>query len=176
MQLCNVLAVISDDIKHESIRFEEKQATHSYEHPVNLNAVYCGNTEIGEIGIVHPIVSKKIDKKAAIVFAEIDVEAFAKIADNGIVYDEPSRYPEMEVDLTFVADLFAPIGKAIEAVKSALVKKVSVVDTYTDENGKAITVRIIFADKSKTLKREDVSAVTDKITEALKSENIFLKD
>jgi phenylalanyl-tRNA synthetase beta chain len=176
MQLCNVLAVISDDIKHESLRFEEKQATHSYEHPVNLNAVYCGDTEIGEIGIVHPVVSKKIDKKAAIVFAEIDVEAFAKIADNGIVYDEPSRYPEMEVDLTFVADLFAPIGKAIEAVKSALVKKVSVVDTYTDENGKAITVRIIFADKSKTLKREDVSAVTDKITEALKSENIFLKD
>ena len=91
--------------------------------------------EIGEIGIVHPVVSKKIDKKAAIVYAEIDVFDFAEIKNASITYCEPSRFPEMEIDISFVSDKFAPIGDAIKAENCSLIKSVSVVDTYTDENG-----------------------------------------
>ena len=130
---------------------------------------------IGELGLVYPTVSAKIDKKAAIVYAEIDVPAFAEIEAAGISYDEPSKYPEMDVDLTFRADKFAPIGDAVKAVGSPLVKKVALADTYTDENGKTITVRILFSDKTKTLTREEVSAVTDKVIADLAAQGIALK-
>jgi phenylalanyl-tRNA synthetase beta chain len=175
MELRDMIAVIADDIKHETIALKEKTAEHSYQHPINLNAIYCGDREIGEIGIAHPVVSKKIDKKAAVVFAEIDVRAFSEIKNNSITYTEPSKYPEMEVDLTFVANVFAPIGVAIAAAKSPIVKNVKVVDIYKDETGKAITVRITFSDNTKTLTREEVAAVVDDVTEKLESKGISLK-
>ena len=112
-ELAKMLSVLADDVKHKSLAFAPMTATHSYQHPRNLNAVSCDGVTFGEIGLVHPAVSKKIDKKAAIVYAEIDVQAFAQIADAGIHYKEPSRFPGMEIDLSFVSETFAPIGKAI---------------------------------------------------------------
>lgn len=175
LELRDMLAVIADDIRHESLSFEKIEAKHSYQHPKNLNAVMCGGKTIGEIGVVYPTVAKKIDKKASIVYAEINVADFAGIVSGNMTYDEPSKYPEMEVDLTFMSDRFAPIGSAIDAVGSPLVKKVSVADTYTDDSGKSITVRILFSDRNKTLTREEVSAVTDKVIENLESQGISLK-
>ena len=58
---------------------------------------------------------KNIDKKAAIVFAEIDTEALASIAPAPIVYREPSRFPGMEQDLTFVVNRCQPILDAVKA-------------------------------------------------------------
>ncbi|MDE6834922.1 MAG: phenylalanine--tRNA ligase subunit beta [Ruminococcus sp.] len=175
LELRDMLAVIADDIKHSGLDFAKIEATHSYQHPRNLNAIICNGKTIGEIGIVYPTISKKIDKKASIVFAEIDVTDFAQTETASLVYDEPSKYPEMEVDLTFMADRFESIGNAIKAVKSTLIKKVSSAGTYTDESGKSITVRILFSDKTRTLTREDVSAVTDQIIENLKESGINLK-
>ncbi len=175
-ELSDMLAVIVDDIKHKAISFKAIEAEHSYEHPVNLNAVYCDGIELGKIGIAHPVVSKNIDKKAAIVFAEIDVSAFADITNASIVYEEPSRFPEMEIDLTFVSDTFAPIDEAIKAQDCALIKKVGVADVYEDENGKAITVRILFSHPERTLTGDEVKAVTDAILKTLESKNIFMKN
>ncbi len=176
LELRDMLCVMADDIKHEALAFTKKEAVSSYQHPRNLNAITCGGVEIGEIGVVHPTVSKKLDKKAAIVYAEIDVQAFSAIAGSGIAYAEPSKYPEMEVDLTFVTNQYAPIGEAISAVNSALVQKVSVADTYEDESGKSITVRIVFADKTKTLTREEVTAVVDAIIAKLSENGVSLKN
>ncbi|MDE6500497.1 MAG: phenylalanine--tRNA ligase subunit beta [Ruminococcus sp.] len=175
MQLRDIIAVIADDIKHTGISFRKMEAVHSYQHPRNLNAVICGEKEIGEIGIVYPTISKKIDKKASIVYAEIDVADFAEVVSDSIVYDEPSKYPEMEIDLTFMADKFETIGQTIKNVDSPLVKKVSLAGAYTDNSGKSITVRILFSDKSRTLTREEVSAVTDRIISDLKEKGINLK-
>ena len=108
--LRDILATMTDDIKHKELTFEAKQATKDYQHPRNLNKIFCDGVEIGEIGIVHPAVSKKIDKKAAVVFAQIDVEKFAKIENASISYEEPSKFPEMEIDLSFVSQRFAPIA------------------------------------------------------------------
>ena len=175
LELRDILAVTADEIKHLPLAFAKKEASHSYQHPRNLNAILCGGVEIGEIGVAHPTVGKNIDKKAAIVFAEIDVAKFAELTAKGIAYDEPSKYPEMDVDLTFVNDLYAPIGKAIEAADCPLIRKVSVVGTYEDEAGKSITVRIVFADRTKTLTREEVSAVVDGIIADLAKDGISLK-
>lgn len=174
-ELRDMLAVIADDIKHRTLTFEKKDATKSYQHLRNLNTVLCDGKAVGEIGIVHPTVSKKIDKKASIVYAEIDFSDFAYIDNASIKYEEPGRFPGMEIDLSFVSNTFAPIAKAIEAQNCELVKGVSVVDTYTDENGKSITVRIAFAHPERTLTGEEVKAVTDKVIEDLAASGIALK-
>lgn len=174
-ELRDMLAVVADSCRHKALTFAKKEARHSYQHKKNLNGIYMDGVEIGEIGIVHPAVNRRIDKKAAIVYAEVDVKALSRITGDVIRYDEPSRFPEMTVDLSFVADGFEKIGKAIKDAGSRLIKKVSVVDVYSDENGKSITVRMLFSHGEKTLTREEVTEVTDKIIEELKKENITLK-
>ncbi len=174
-ELRDMLAVVADDINHQELSFEPMEATHSYQHLKNLNKIFCGGAEIGEIGIVHPVVAKKIDKKAAIVYTEIDMEVFAKIENAGILYKEPSRYPEMEIDISFVSEKFAPINDAIKAENSPLIKSVSVVDTYADENGKSITVRLIFSHPERTLTKEETMAVVESVTLRLEKDGILMK-
>ena len=105
-ELRDMLAVVTDDIKHRNLTFKKIEATHSYQHPKNLNEIYCDGVKLGCIGIVNSVVSKKIDKKASIVFAEIDVEEFAKITNASISYEEPSRFPGIDIDLSFLSNSF----------------------------------------------------------------------
>ncbi len=174
-ELYTMLCVMADDIKHESIEASAIEATKSYQHIRNLNALYCAGKKIGEMGVVHPIVSKAIDKKASIVYMEIDVNDFATIENKSISYEEPSRFPEMEIDLSFVADKFAPILEAIKAQNCPLIKSVSVTDIYEDESGKSITTRIVFSHSERTLTREEVTEISDKIIADLAQKNITLK-
>lgn len=174
-ELRDILETMADDLKHRSLTFEKKAAEHSYQHPRNLNKVLCDGAEIGEIGIVHPVVSKKIDKKASVVYAEIDINDFSAIENASIQYEEPSKFPAIDIDLSFVSSAFAPIAKAIKAANSSLIKKVEVTDVYEDDNSKSITTRITFAHPEKTLTRDEVSEITDKIISTLKSDGIELK-
>ena len=175
-ELRDMLAVIADDIKHEELSFEKIEATHSYQHPKNLNKIYCGGKLLGEIGIVNSVVSKKIDKKANVVYAEIDVAEFSKIKNKSISYKEPSKFPEIEIDLSFVSESFAPIKKAIEKANCELIKSVGVTDVYADENGKSITTKIVFSHNEKTLTKDEVMEIVNGIIEDLKTQNITLKN
>ena len=175
-ELRDVLAVVLDDLKHTAISFRKKEASHSYQHPKNLNAIFANGVELGEIGIVNPVVSKKIDKKANIVYAEIDVTDFANIENASIKYEEASKFPEIEIDLSFVSETFSPIMKAIENASCALIRNVSVVDTYADENGKSITTRLIFSHPERTLTKEEVLEVVNGIVAELESRSIKLKN
>ncbi len=174
-RLRDILAVAINEIKHKELSFAKLEAAYGYQHPKNLNSVICDGVNLGEIGIVHPAVSKKIDKKASIVYAELDVTKISEIENAGIRYEEASKYPSMEVDLTFMSDSYAPIKAAIEETNSPILKKANVVDIYVDDEGKAITVRLIFSSFERTLTREEVQAVSDSIIESLAKDNIPLK-
>lgn len=174
-ELASMLSNLAGDIKHKALTFEAIEPTHVYEHPRNLNAVLCDGAALGVIGTVHPTVSKKIDKKASVVFAEIDVRTFADLENAGIHYSEPSRFPEMEIDLSFVSDTYAPIGKVIAAANCDWIRKTAVVDTYRDAAGKSITTRLTFANPERTLTREEVMQVVDSIIADLKKDGVALK-
>ncbi len=174
-RLRDMLAVTVDDLKHQPLTWEKAEATHSWQHPKNLNNVICAGVVLGQIGVAHPMVSKKIDKKAAIVFAEIDVNALSHVDAQRIAYVEPSRFPGMEQDLTFIADKYEPIRKAIESANSPLISKVAVIGTYTDDAGKSITVRLFFSHAERTLTREEVQAVVDIVVADLEKQGILLK-
>ena len=174
-ELRDILATITGDLRHLELSYKAVEAAHSYEHPRNLNAIVLGGKEIGKIGIVHPVVSKKVDKKANIVFAEIDVTDFADTASAEIKYEEPSKFPGIEIDLSFVTEKYAPVGEAIKNANCSLIKGAEVVDLYRDENGKSITVRIYFAHPEKTLTREEVMNVVNGIIDELSAKGIELK-
>ncbi len=173
-KLRDILAVTVDELMQRELSFSKLEASHSWQHPKNLNLISCDGLVLGEMGIVHPSVSKKIDKKAAMVYAEIDMAYLSQVTGAGIHYEEASRYPGMEIDLTFVAKMYEPIRQAIVEANSSLLRKVKVIDIYEGDET-AITVRLSFGCMDRTLTREEVTAVTDGIVAKLAQAGIALK-
>ena len=177
-ELRDILATITDDIKHKALTFKPKEAEHSYEHPVNLYEIILDGKTLGEIGIVHPVVSKKIDKKADIVFAEIDMETFASVENASITYSEPSKFPPMTYDLsvelpdkTFYADLMVCWNE----VDTDLLKGTRIVDTYDTDTIHSVTIRFEFGSNERTLESSEVQSIMDKIIENLSKINVKLR-
>ncbi|MBQ3266215.1 MAG: phenylalanine--tRNA ligase subunit beta [Ruminococcus sp.] len=170
-----IIETLVDELKHKTVSFEKLEPEFDFEHPVNLNAVIVDGKVIGKIGLIHPSVMKKLDKRACVVFAEIDMDKFAAIENYSIRYVGPSKFPGIEIDLSFLTSRFAPIKKAIERAACELIKDVAVIDIYEADENSSIAVRLTFSDNSRTLTREEVTAVTDGIIADLEKDGVLLK-
>lgn len=175
-EMRNILYTLVNNLKHKEIELKPANSKYNYEHPKNYATVIADGNNIGYITLIHPLVSNSIDKKSALVCAEIDMKCLAQVTLGSIEYEEPSKFPEIDIDLSFVTDTYEPIKNAVLQVNSPLVKKISVTDIYKDEKSKSITVRITFAHKDRTLTMEEVQAVANEIIEILKTKSISLKD
>ena len=178
-RLRDILAELASDIKHRELDFVKAEPQHCYEHPVNFNRVMLGGKDIGYIGIVHPTVSKAIDKKASIVFAEIDVNEFASAATQPIEYDEPSKYPSIEYDLSMDIPAGVYFGNLRDCWKDAggkLLRRVGIVDTYDTEEIHRITVRFEFGSHDRTLSSAEVQQIVDKIIGDLAGKGVSIKN
>ncbi len=173
----DILCALAADIKHSDLEFVKTEPTHSYEHPVNLNRVILNGIDIGIIGIPYPDVSKAIDKKASIVFAEIDVNKFAEAETKPLEYDEPSRFPAIEYDLSMdIPDgvLFSSLKKHWNDKHNGLLKSVGIIDIYDTDTIHRLTVRFVFSSKVRTLSSAEVQEIINTITSSLSSEGITI--
>ena len=130
------------------------------------------------MGIAHPSVSKKIDKKANVVFAEIDMNAFTESETASIVYDEPSKFPAMTYDIS----VEIPEGMLFEAIANCwkneggeILKSAKIVDTYDTEEVHSITIRFEFSSSERTLSGAEIQEIMDKIIANLKDINVNLR-
>ncbi|MCI6616890.1 phenylalanine--tRNA ligase subunit beta [Ruminococcus sp.] len=178
-ELRDMLAVITSDIKHETLSFKKAEPKHSYEHPVNLNTVMIGDKEIGTIGIVHPVVGKKIDKKASIVFAEIDMSEFTQAENAAIVYEEPSKFPPIDYDISLEIPsgvFYSDLAESWKNEGGAILKNTKIVDTYDTETVHSITVRFEFSSNERTLSSNEVQDIIDKVIANLEKLGVKLRN
>lgn len=176
--LRDILATFTDDLKHRELSFEVTSPTHPYEHPVNLNKVILDGEILGVMGIVHPSVGKKIDKKANIVFAEIDIEKFASVKNASILYNEPSKFPPMTYDLSLELKegvFFSSLKECWNGLGNDILKNTKIVDTYDTEEIHSMTVRFEFSSNERTLSSAEVQEVMDKIIANLKEIGVNLR-
>lgn len=177
-KLRDILAVVTDDIKHKALTFKAAQPEHSYEHPINLNRIFIDDREIGKIGIVHPVVVKKIDKKTNVVFAEIDINDLSSVSDSGIIYEEPSRFPTMDYDISLDIPsgiFYDKLSKCWTDEGKDILKSTRIIDTYDTETVHSITVRFEFSSIERTLSSAEVQKIMDKIIENLSAMGVNLR-
>ncbi len=178
LELRDILAVLAGDIKHKTLSYKSAQPTHSYEHPVNLNTILIDDAAIGTMGIVHPAVMKKIDKKANVVFAEIDMAAFTDAATDAIVYDEPSKFPAMTYDISVeipAGVLFQDMAACWSNDQSGLLKSTRIVDTYDTDTVHSVTIRFEFSSSERTLSSAEIQEIMDKVVEKLSEMGVTLR-
>ncbi|MBP3401482.1 MAG: phenylalanine--tRNA ligase subunit beta [Clostridia bacterium] len=175
----DIAAELCRDILHTEPEFVSAECDYDFEHPVNSFDVCVSGAKIGYIGVPHPTVLENIDKKCAVAFVEISTESFAATAAVQQKYKEPSKFPAIEIDVTFTADIGSIVfGELVDAAKSAageMLAGAEVKDIYTADGSSAITIRFAFASHERTLTKQELTPATDAIIEAFKAYGLTLK-
>ena len=162
---------ISRNILHRDPVFREMPVRFGFEHPANCYAIEVDGRYVGYVSVPHPTVAAAIDKKCAIAFLELATEPFAKAEKLPMSYTVPSKFPEIEIDLTFNAELSAVRFDEVKAAAKAaskLLTSVTVKDVYNAEDGScALTLRFAFVSYERTLTKQELAPVTEAIAASL---------
>ena len=174
--LRDMLSTLALNIKHIGFAYENIASEHNWQHPKNTAAITLDGRRVGTLCTLHPTTGTAIDKKGAVVAAEIDLVDFNEIAGASISYDEPSRFPGIDIDLTFLTEgrRYSDLSSAWEAKNYELLKKVTLVDVYEGDQS-SISVRLSFASPERTLTRAEIQPAIDAITAELAEKGINLK-
>ena len=175
----DMIVTLFRDVKHRTPCFTECEAK-DYMHPANAYAITLDGVAYGFLSVPHPSVRGKLDKKAAVAFAELDMDLFNALSPLDIHYDEPSRFPGIDIDLSFLCDVSAVSFDAVKAealkVSEGLLSGLSVIDVYESEGEMSLTLRFTFVSKERTLSKSELTPITDAILASLAAMNMKLKD
>ena len=168
------------DILHSSAEFVSADCDYDFEHPANSFDIVVGGEKIGYLSVPHPNVLENIDKKCAVAFFEISTERFADQRAGFTKYIEPSKFPAIDIDVTFTANVgavvFPEVERLAKAVSGDILADVKVKDIYTAEDGtSALTLRFSFVSCERTLTKQELAPATEKIAEALEEINLRVK-
>lgn len=175
--LRDMLAAVGAEIKHRTVEFRPMESTFSWQHPKNTAGIWLDGVCLGFITVLHPAVRGAIDKKAVMVAGELDMEAFDTLPVSVIRYEEPSKFPGIDIDLSLVLTEGTTFAALEDAWKDAtpLLRQVSLFDTYEDGTVKSITLRFSFSSPEKTLAKEEVQGFVNVIVEKLQARGVSLR-
>ena len=167
----DIVTTLAENLKHEEPVFAAAPAAHGWEHPVNTFSISVGGTVVGTLSVPHPTVGAAIDKKAAIAFCELDMDLLATIEPTALRYREASRFPGIDLDITFTAKLsgvdFAAVRAAAHAAAGELLTAVTPVATYEKDGEETLTLRFSFTSPERTLTKAELTGQVEAVTAAL---------
>ena len=167
------------DILHYAPTFEACESPRDFMHPANAYSIVVEGEVVGFLSVPHPVVLEAIDKKAAIAFFEINTVKLSRHKVAPTKYKEPSKFPSIDIDLTFLAQREAVVFDRVAALAHSLVGSlltdVKVHDIYESENECALTLRFTFSSSEKTLSKKELAPVIEKLTAGLAGENLIFK-
>lgn len=129
--------------------------------------LHRGPQELASLGQVSTGISKRMDVKNAVFYADINFEAVSKAAGkNNVQYAEVSKYPSVRRDLAVVVDKavsFAELRALANKTTKKILKDVNLFDVFEDESKlgegkKSYALSFIFEDAEKTLQDKEIDA------------------
>ncbi len=171
---------ICEDILHKTPVFAGGDCDYDFEHPANTFDIEVDGVKVGYISVPHPSVLANIDKKCSVAFFELSTEAFAAVTAGRNAYAQPSKFPGLDIDLTFLADIpsvrLTAVRDAAAAVSEGLLSAVAFKDVYTDDEGvSALTLRFSFVSQERTLSKQELAPVVNAVTAELVKLGLTMK-
>ena len=143
-------------------------------HPGRCASVSIGQTTLGYIGQVHPLVAKNYDMDCEIYCAEIDFTALYALRKPEPTYTPLPKYPAVTRDISVVCDESVTVGAAEAVIASAagkLLRKISLFDIYRGtgvaEGKKSLAFSLELRADDRTLTDTDSEQVIQKVLKAL---------
>lgn len=157
---------IVDVIKKKKAAFNKIAPEQNWQHPKNTAEIVIDGRKVGVLCAMHPSNRVKLDKTAAAVCVEIDMDAFNTVDANGIAFREPSSQQSTYYDISLVlADgiKYSDIAACWEKLALDELQSARVIDTYEKDGVKSMTVRLVFAAMDRTLEMEQVQGWIDTV-------------
>lgn len=127
-------------------------------HPFEYQNIRVMGKFLGVIFTVHPLVLRNLKIKGNVSICIFDLSMFENItAKDKTKYKPLSKFPNSTFDWTVVADretLASEVLAPCKKVRLKELKTVEVLDVFTNENKKFVTIRATLADEAQTLTSE----------------------
>lgn len=168
-----IVQTLAKTLRNTSFTFAKKEEAREWQHPYNAFEIFAAGVKIGELSVVHPTVAGKVEKKSTQIAVELDMQAFCDIPAEAFKFAEPSKYPEVVNDITFIvpADTcYSAFEEQIAAAGLEHLKGYDLVGIYRDGKDaatKSVTIRFTFVSEERTLTGEEVSAYCDTLMSAM---------
>ena len=129
------------------------------------------------LGLVHPKLTKLVDLKQPVFYADFDWQALLKLASTKARYEEVSRFPDVRRDLSLVIDTsisFEQINRLARQTERKLLRAINVFDVYEGENlgagKKAYSVSFTLQDTTQTLTDATIDKTMQRLMAAFEQE------
>lgn len=129
------------------------------------------------LGLVHPKLTKLVDLKQPVFYADFDWQTLLKAATTKARYEEVSRFPDVRRDLSLVLDTgitFEQISRLARQTERKLLRAINVFDVYEGENlgagKKAYSVSFTLQDAAQTLTDITIDKTMQRLMTAFEQE------
>lgn len=129
------------------------------------------------LGLVQPKLTKLVDLKQPVFYADFDWQALLKLATSKAHYEEVARFPEVRRDLSLVLDkgvTFEQISRLARQTERKLLRTINVFDVYEGENlgeqKKAYSVSFMLQDSTQTLTDVTIDKSMQRLMNAFEQE------
>ncbi len=172
---------ISSHIMHTKADYSEKTDNKLF-HPINSCLVRMGGTSVGEMGILHPVIKKNIDKRKNFVVLELDVNKMLECEKVAFKVQPTSKFQSVSVDYNFVADKtmpYAVLEKALNEFRASYILSHSLKDIYTNDevlkDKISYTINYVITPKDKTLEASDIEKFSKRLIDSMKRIGVELR-
>jgi phenylalanyl-tRNA synthetase beta chain len=145
-----------------------------FTHPGRGAHVVAGDTTVGWLGELHPLVARAWDLPDVVAAFEVDLDAIVAAADAVPRYRDLTSFPPVRQDLAVVVDEDVPSASVVGSVREAagpLLREVHVFDVYrgaqVGEGRKSLALALTLQAPDRTLSDEDVGPVRERIVARL---------
>ncbi len=178
LKAVEIINCLIGEIKQKKAGYNKIAPVSAWQHPKNTAEILIDGKKVGILCAMHPANRAKLDKTAAAVCFEIDMDIFSSIDANSISFREPSTQQSTYYDLSLVLaenTKYSDLAACWEALNLAELETAKVIDTYEKDGIKSVTVRLIFAAMDRTLEMEEVQGWIDTILANLGNIGVALR-
>ena len=172
-------------IAHHIVNIEvdyNKKCENKLFHPINSCVISSGDVVLGEMGILHTIIGRNVDKRKKFAILELDVNNLLEGKPVVFKVKQTSKFQSVSLDFNFVADKNMPYGeieKALNEFRASYILEHSLKDIYiNDEVLKdkiSYTINYIVTPKDRTLEASDVEKFSARLIDAMKKIGVELR-
>ena len=156
-------------LKFEQVRFEADQSIDEL-HPGRTARILIGETEVGFVGQVHPLVAKVYDISETYV-ANLDLSALLLKQPEQVIFTDIPKFQASKRDIALLVDRATTNQDILDLIQGSKVKtliKADLFDVYTGENvasdKKSLAYTLTFQSADKQLTDDEITAAVAKIT------------
>jgi phenylalanyl-tRNA synthetase beta chain len=187
-ELKGALDALVKSLKNRETAYQAVGGSYDYPwvHPVKSVSTGCDGKSLGYLSVLHPQIKQNVDKKLNVVFFEINLKELFALERKRVKFAEPSRYPGVTLDFSFLADKaarFETVAADIDGFKghplSSILNGYQFVDIYTGkglpEDKKSMTFRFRIGSREKTLSSDEINQFSDGLLKYMESKGYTLR-